>query len=58
MNFSGLAHEYFAGAGLLILFVLLLKDSRATNTVIGALSKANTNAITALEGNTTGVSGF
>jgi hypothetical protein len=58
VKFSDLAHEYLAGAGLIVGFFLLLHNPSATNTVISALSKANTNAITALEGNTSGVSGF
>lgn len=47
-----LIHEYLAGAGLLILVVLLLKDANSTNTVIGGLSNFNTSAIRALEGST------
>lgn len=46
-----LVHEYLAGAGLLILVVVLLKDANATNQVIGGLSQFNTSAIKALEGN-------
>lgn len=43
--------KYLGGAGFLIFVYLVVKNYQGSTQVISALSSANTNAITALQGN-------
>lgn len=47
--------KYLGGAGLLIFVYLVVRNGAASVQVINSLSKANTNAILALQGNNPGV---
>lgn len=47
--------KYISGAGLLILVYLLVQGGSTTTNIINGLSRANTNAILALQGRSPGL---
>jgi hypothetical protein len=47
--------KYLGGAGFLIFVYLVVRNAGGTTQVINSISKANTNAILALQGNNPGI---
>jgi hypothetical protein len=47
--------KYLGGAGFLIFVYLVVRNANGSTSVINSVSKANTNAILALQGNQPGI---